>query len=158
MVGLRGSQVHQWVVAGVAVLVLSGDGQVRARHRNQLAGLGIRLWSQSQFIRVNPVTRRQTGPPPRQGRHPTSWYRQAIKRSFARCGNNHPHSAGNASGLAATARSRCTCTRFTRHAQPPRQPSSCTDGDQDSLPIFTWAARPRRRAPRTRAGTHRRAA
>ena len=84
-------------------------------HRNQLAGLGIRLWFQFPFIRVNPVTRRQTVTPPRQGRHPTSWYRQAIKRSFARCGNNPPHSAGSASVLAAPAGSRCTCTRFAKH-------------------------------------------
>ena len=41
MVGLRGSQVHQWVVAGVAVLVLGGDEAFVLSHRNQLAGLGM---------------------------------------------------------------------------------------------------------------------
>ena len=66
---------------------------------------------------MNPVTRRETVLPPRQGRHPISWYRQAIRSSSARCGNNPPHSAGNASVLAATERSLCTCTRFRRHAR-----------------------------------------
>ena len=40
MVGLRGSQVHQWVVAGVAVLVLSGDGQVRAQSQESAGRTG----------------------------------------------------------------------------------------------------------------------
>ena len=40
MVGLRGSQVHQWVVAGVAVLVLSGDEGIRAQSQESARRTG----------------------------------------------------------------------------------------------------------------------
>jgi hypothetical protein len=65
MVGLRGSQVRQWAVAGVAVLALCGGERVRAQSQESARGAGYTALVSVPVQRVNPATRRETVLPPR---------------------------------------------------------------------------------------------
>ena len=140
MVGLRDSQVHQWAVAGVAVLALCGGEHVRAQSQESACGAGY-----TALVSV-PV---QTGEPGDAGgemrtaawlgSHRISWYRQATKSSSARCGNNPPHSAGNASVSAPTERSTVHVHSFPARTHPADATTRLVpDGNEDSLPISIW--------------------
>ncbi len=68
MVGLRGSQVHQWLVAGGAVLALSGGEQVRAQSQESAVRSGyaalVSLYTGEPSDAEAGSTAATSGPPP----------------------------------------------------------------------------------------------